>query len=644
MPVLRPFLRVPKTVTIQNLRLNLAYVVLVVAVLVYCIWKFMGDLGFTTTINNGPELLMIFDTASLEDASGRLMPDGLCAHTQWHPSKPATWDLSIEHAYLRFRCEAMCKGTVTTDCQDRYEMGEISSVRELAFRLSRTVIEDGPNVTIPENLGPSIPLPPGTVLQESTFFPAADQVGIQFDVKYALERNVPFFFWTNNGIEPRGQTEGAQDSAVSIRTVVLDRDGRPWRSFGHGEEVSLKATEVFQAATGRSTGAVPAGLEGYVNGSATGSYSEFPFWVYLSGSLVDATVDCFTNDHDLRSRGNSNSNVDWSMSSSPAEPVCLLQFAIVAPRDYRLSVEKESGRIRRTSISSLRIVSKQGRSFHRVPDLNATVLNLTSMIVLLSLPQMLMRFVILHLLGHLSRVYRHVVDQGFDIRSQCGRTVTQLMANTALFSELANVPGPNGEEHGGISRDRMLRFIKATLRHQKNVLDPQEVNALNKTGFDQTVKAPTLPRLEPLFLCASRHEDPPGDILTIDDFSRTVGNHDLPFDDIVRLFDADRRRGWGETLFTPPELWRAIHASKTGAESQDTSQGGSDQMSVDHDDIAEGHMDRARRNSVLHRVSKETLQKMVRTMEAEMASLHKWRSMAEMRLEALEAAQHVDVV
>jgi len=227
---------------------------------------------------------------------------------------------------------------------------------------------------------------------------------------------------------------------------------------------------------------------------------------------------------------------------------------------------------------SIRVIGKLGNSFFRAREPNAVLVYITSALVLLQLPMKLVRFIALNCLGRLSRIYNSVVVQDFDVVYHCARAIVLLASQSVCFLELADKPGPDGDDYGGISRQRMLERVQAVVRHRAGVLDAGEVTALSDFAFKRMrttskVMSHGLMDLKEFsafgfhpFRCkASKRDSVDGqaeEILDIDHFCRATGSDALSLEDVVALFDRDRRFFPGERFFTPPELWRQVHAGE----------------------------------------------------------------------------------
>ena len=86
-----------------------------------------------------------------------------------------------------------------------------------------------------------------------------------------------------------------------------------------------------------------------------------------------------------------------------------------------------------------------------------------------------MRFFILHCLGHLSALYRRIIQERFSLRDECGFMATRLMAMSVSFEKLASLDS-NGDKC--ITQDVMWDRLSKMLKGRGHILDDEEVRHL----------------------------------------------------------------------------------------------------------------------------------------------------------------------
>jgi len=331
---------------------------------------------------------------------------------------------------------------------------------------------------------------------------------------------------------------------------------------------------------GRATAPQASGMFGQFAGDPT----SFPSWIWDEGATIFVTINCYASDWDLQKKAGSVARPGhdvavWNLDSTAKEPVCLLQATLVSTESSRTHLaQKAPGATTRHNRVSVRVIGKLGSSFFRAREPNAVLLYITSALVLLQLPMKFVRFVALNCLGRLSRIYKSIVVQDFDVVYHCARAIVLLASQSVCFLELADKPGPDGDDYGGISRQRMLERVLACVRHRTSYIDAGEVTAISDFAFRKMRTTSKIIHegfidLEEFnaFGCNPFHrksdkcdslDQGVEEILDIDHFCKATGSDSLSLEDVVSLFDRDRRYWPGERLFTPAELWKQVHVGE----------------------------------------------------------------------------------
>merc|ERR1712129_599533 len=114
----------------------------------------------------------------------------------------------------------------------------------------------------------------------------------------------------------------------------------------------------------------------------------------------------------------------------------------------------------------------------------------------------------------------------------------------------------------------------AVVRHSAGYLDAGEVTAISDFAFKRMrttskvmshAEGSSAVDCNPFKRKASKRDsvdEQAEEILDIDHFCRATGSDALSLENVVALFDRDRRFFPGERFFTPPELWRQVHAGE----------------------------------------------------------------------------------
>jgi len=202
----------------------------------------------------------------------------------------------------------------------------------------------------------------------------------------------------------------------------------------------------------------------------------------------------------------------------------------------------------------IRIKSRPGGIFI-FPSLSILLVQLTSAMVILGIPKTLVALVTVHLLGMLSRVYKQVLYEHFDLRRQVGGMITRLMVNSAVFVELSDI---RDRRSGGvgISRRRMGERMREVLKLRES-LDHAEIEQLVDYCFRSIVheeeKNDTLlTELTGRVKHQRASQIDNNEVINIDEFSISCSsNEKVKFTTVATLFDADRHRTHLEKWFTP---------------------------------------------------------------------------------------------
>jgi len=572
----------PKSTRIRNSRLHALFVTSVFLVMIGVIWNFLASEGGTIKLRNDPQVAVSLGTASIaESFKDKRFLDRQCSSlvANWQkrtntPKQPSNITKTFKRDICTFLSRTSCDFGVDFDaCMDAEEIYAKRSPFDLEVVIKDEFTFIGPNAT-PMALAPH-ELQTHETARETRLHVFAQAYTFNFTYRFALETSPPDFWGFNKDILLGGTNREA-------RTVLLDRDGLPAQSFAAGQDIIVGVPQLLQVA--RQLGRVTAPQASGKFGNFAGDSNSFPSWVWDEGATIFVAVNCYASDWDLQKKAGhaaqpGHDDAVWNLGATAEEPVCLLQAMLASTESSRTRVaEKLPGATIRHNRVSLRVIGKLGNSFFRAREPNAVLLYITSALVLLQLPMKLTRFIALNCLGRLSRVYKSVVVQDFDVVYHCARAIVLLASQSVCFLELADKPGPDGDEYGGISRTRMLERVLAVVRHRASNLDAGEVSAISDFAFKRMRKqsASTSQKLVDWdeefstgcnpFRREARKPDSLDDvaeeILDIDHFCRATGSDALSMEDIVALFDRDRRYCPGERFFTPPELWQQVHSGE----------------------------------------------------------------------------------
>jgi hypothetical protein len=342
---------------------------------------------------------------------------------------------------------------------------------------------------------------------------------------------------------------------------VLDHDDLPYKTFAAGARVVLSATELVAVAA---------------NMPSRASLTHLPSSMFERGAEFGAQVNCYNDALDfasLYSRG-----VSRSITPTVNAPICLLRITF-AGWDPVADVLVQHRGFSTTTLVSIVVVPTKSLNVQRFVDFNVILLHLTSFLVLMAIPLKAVRFLALYCLGRLSSIYKRVSIEPFNAQVNTASAVMQCVANNIPFTHLADVPDPAFAGATGISRPRMRERLAHCFKHKSEVLDEEELTRFSNFCFDQITplgiekqrgKCPMLTGLmeELGGVQLSAANDPSHEdfgklqVINTGTFSKICSvQAGVDFDDIISLFNRDRRVRFLERLFTPPMLYSTVHGS-----------------------------------------------------------------------------------
>jgi len=262
-------------------------------------------------------------------------------------------------------------------------------------------------------------------------------------------------------------------------------------------------------------------------------------------------------------------------------PVCTMDV-LLAPQLWVFNSRVDAldgGDVRRQIIHGVRVnVHAQG-SIHRL-DFVSFYNALVATLVLVRLPKMLVYFVTIRCLGHMSRIYRKVVCELFDLSEQIGGMATRLMGSSVLFLELQ-------DDSGHISKHRMSERMHEVFAEIRDRLGDEEVEDLTDFCFasvirDSSDKRDFLDALKSVRVAHGRIKGSSVNLelpaskgkMTKTHFSAACSNVEhIAFGDIVELFDQNRHRSRMEKLFMPKDLREYVVERQMAIEASAANQG-----------------------------------------------------------------------
>lgn len=298
----------------------------------------------------------------------------------------------------------------------------------------------------------------------------------------------------------------------------------------------------------------------------------------ITGLNIDLNVECFQEQDRTVSLGEK--DVEWD------GPVCYVRIEQSSTKKWATAEVSGSGDGWDSFVRvehGIRVAFRLGGQF-RFFDLEYLIVQVTSSIVFLFLPQKIMFALICHALGHLSIIYRDALIEKFDIGKEIARFTARLLATGVSFIQLEDEScsscGADGDSATGnqmsgvISKARLEEQMREILRKRHSVLDDGEIHGLvnfcfvsciainaffKRQAWWQTVRDDTQ-TIADIALGRpssklSKTGDPSakhGGVIDVDCFSMCCASSDLlEFDSFVTLFDASRPTRLLERMFTP---------------------------------------------------------------------------------------------
>jgi len=542
---------------------------------------------------NGPALSVNFDLRALRHHNFRLSEtnDPMCSAPVVGPWQKRAMEKGAYPPFTskreRFSCPRLSAVACPPDedlrmCTDVYEAATIKSPSDVALCVKETYISFGRNAMKYENA--SMQLEASECAIDTYFFTFSQDYVYRFSFDWTLDINPPFFFWLNKDV--CHSTPICRGSNHDARTFLLDKRGLPVREYPPGEEVLVPAAELLQLSQGDvgEHQRIWQGQEALFP-KTPGSKSRFPSWVWHSGVTLHARARCFSDDYDILdvvggAVGTTYDETVWHVGASKKVPVCFIDIDVANAQSTDLGVRtKEDGMTERYQRAYMRVIGKPGNSFFRAWDANAILLFVTSSLVLLSLPKMIVRFFTLHCLGQLSKIYKSVIEQEFDISHYCARAVIQLASQSASFAGLSGSGRSDGLSLRGLL-DKVRNVVGSC-----DYLDKSEIEVLVSFAFRHALCTdifgvkPSAASQQQSFVEKGKHgirrfvglweqmRTPARDTwegtnkaeLDIGNFCYVTGNEHLSLESIACLFDRDRSPSIGERLFMPRGLWNQVH-------------------------------------------------------------------------------------
>jgi len=504
------FLCLPKTVRISNVRLNIVYLILMSFTWVVVILKFVHQKEYSHQRNG-------IVTASV-------WPTGYTNVT----TLQSHYQASRDHAYCknnyRYEYNSEHKYNVT-GCADPTWAPHYIQESDSSVVFPTHIREERQNSTT-EN-----------------FTTSTDILGIAWEYSFQDEANP-------------GQQGFQYKSSHDITTFLIGNNGDEKR-IAAGEQISLTMSKLFEMAGFSNLDSVSP------NARLIGASSTYAAPIHrLAGIQLDLHAQC----QPQYSVWNFISL--WSRVKSPMD--CRFHVRKSARNWVYVRNQKhrdEEGKSFTMVYHGVRVTFSQLHVEEIAPS--KIIESVADAFVLLSIPVMLMDFVMVYFLGALSSIYRMATDERFSIQKEVGSMVVRLIAMSAIFVDLQ-------DDSGLISKERCQERLTVLFSHVRD-LSPVEVESMADYCYTSVVTNTMHETqglghaLTKIIQGVHRGKDSYKSEISkgIDNatFSAACGSMEkIGFRELIALFDWERRGSCLERFFMPNDLHAALASHRKNVE------------------------------------------------------------------------------
>eukprot|EP00434_Breviolum_minutum_P023815 symbB.v1.2.021008.t1/scaffold1777.1/size101761/3 len=451
-----PMLSLPKRVIIQNRKLNLIYYLAHLPILGYAVLSFVVNMSYTEEIPNTPFTLIELNPVDAEPFLQYQLNNDPSeqVRTYCKDGEAGTFavDCSLEddaeicRTMFGFLLMTPFTLKVDFDCTRICEK-TLNGQDPKCFLPPTALLSQGSQQMdlVVANTIDSGPPAPGVMVRTMRHrtHPMIRDTVIAFTYSFRLVQPAPPLF----GLEDSGARKTNNDAM----TVIIDSKDIVRRLFSPGEVINITIAEIVEAAG-----------------------AEWNYTMVFQGSEFIVSTNCFTAPRDLPAA------IYWSGIAPfyPREdlPLCLIRFSWL--QDSHVSYSLEGGFGRDVKI---RLFAQNGTSFSRLPSIEFSLLNLVSMVVLLSIPPAVTGWMARTFLGPLSKIYRQATQEKFDMPSQLATAGLNCIANVATFGSLASTT---------LSKEELKVCLKDALAHSKKQLEEKDLNRLTNFVFEKDPRYP----------------------------------------------------------------------------------------------------------------------------------------------------------
>mmetsp|Transcript_112074 Transcript_112074/g.316755 ORF Transcript_112074/g.316755 Transcript_112074/m.316755 type:complete len:744 (-) Transcript_112074:128-2359(-) len=494
-------MKLNKSVDIQNFRLNALFYFAVFALSASLTARFILNKFYTATV---PFQVQVFLAPSLDSiaqlAAEPVANDSLCNSVagQRPPGKysvhgPLGWTWK----YLPSDCLSICfRGATNESC----EPSKAAFFENVAQR-------DGSSVSL---LTASIDFASSGSSDGTAHvkvLPAIQRTTLL--MRYVFRADVPGSLWKVIRNSP-SSFEGTQ---VQATTVFVDKYGNPGvvePSKTDEQWMYLNVGEMWSN----------------VSPTESGTFDRL-----VKGETLSVQAHCYTDWLDL-----TDSIRALHVTPTWESPVCLVE---IAPVDditvMHVTASQEGDVTKRTTTLGLRIIARAGSGIARFGSFSEAYIQIAAMVVLFGIPRVVFQVIACYILGSLSKVYKRVIVEPFNLEEHIMSYVQGLLTTTSNFRHLVDV---HHDHHVGIS----IHKLRVCIQQMVPGCSSGDAHILAEYFLGQ------VQRFTPeALLPAEAGRALSGDGFNTAFFECRALNHEC----VKTLLDDNRRRYFIEKLFTP---------------------------------------------------------------------------------------------
>jgi len=425
------------------------------------------------------------------------------------------WDSTERYRYKNFTCLAPCSDqNVTSKCIDMSTIVQ-QKMHDRVFAITHAKER---TITTQRNS------------DKDYFFMGVEQAGVGLSYSFSVGPDVA-----------RPKYDGS--STKNILTVVM-KDKKVVRTIEPQKSIHFSIAELMELA----------GVEGFLDAENVDARVQQADNTLrgpigrLSGLQLEFQLDC-KNDHSVKI------DKKWDASA-----ICLLEVKRT-PQEWVYS-----RRVDAVSVDGSRIL----QDFHGVEvigrttctlsgfDFLRTFTNLISLLVVIRIPKLLLRFFITSCLGPLSTMYSRSLLEDFDVVRECGRSILRMVRDSAAFVELADQT-----DDYSMSKDRVAERLKVIFMNQTCKIPPHRVKGLvNLACIGARLESSTIHHMKQDLGLRRLTPDAKQCTINVDSFCTACSSPTAcDFQSIAELVDDARQKSVLERIFTPVRLHNAWRTS-----------------------------------------------------------------------------------